>query len=166
MIDLQTRVDLIDPATEFAPGEKIACTSYDATCFGNKFGDPCDGICASMCGSNTANWKAGNSTKNDDPDRDSWNSKNKWGGLVKTFFGDVIGDLSQTLRYCSFDSERQNQRGEEQQFQRMYYCQLRDGRLSVGTLQSLQGANKPIMSIAKPAISDAVGFWQIPITWN
>lgn len=46
-----------------------------------------------MCESNTANWKAGNSTKNDDPDRDSWNIKNKWGGLVKTFFSNVIGDL-------------------------------------------------------------------------
>lgn len=96
MPDLQQRVDLIDPETEFAPGEKIACTSYDAECFNNRFGESCSGICAFMCESNTVNWKAGNSTKgdpSDDPERDSWSKRNKSGGLVRTFFGDVIGDL-------------------------------------------------------------------------
>ncbi|KAL9626017.1 MAG: hypothetical protein Q9204_007652 [Flavoplaca sp. TL-2023a] len=94
MIELQNRVDRVAPDTSFAPGEKIACTSYDQECLGNRFGDSCGGICAFMCEGNDKDWLAGKSTKSDDPERDSVNVKDaKTGELIKTEFGDVIGDL-------------------------------------------------------------------------
>lgn len=47
-----------------------------------------------MCEDNNRDWVAGKSTKSDDPERDSVNVKDdNTGELIKTGFGDVIGDL-------------------------------------------------------------------------